>query len=554
MNTQVEDFFIQTSGEPTVFVVSQRFAVLRGHRYFKQFEGTKNYLVSHEKAETFIHHVARWIFKKTPNISALVGQCFFSDSLDVNAVVENLSKLFTAEEHQAAGPEVIDPIIIQEGTVTKHQIGQIVALHKNSILRPTIIIMLKDNNFNRAQDLLGMCPNGLLVKFIDNSGIHSANMILNTGADNVEEFLKIYSRQCFNACSRTDSGVILNKEWAENSVVREFAPILLKSRSLLLRGEKQHAISDVNATISRLKALDLGTDSRSDVARGIHCIANLFRVFCNDQGGKEMAESQAIADELNCEILQAHVHRYSFFMSGSTFESRDPLLSSARDIFQRNNMEDHSVYCENNRLMRYFYCNEMSALSFEELFERAASDVPGLVGMPILLNNTGAALIYEGRYEDAIKYLQKGLRRFPQSDHRIGLISNILIAKRRLGEKVPEQEIREVISAAQCLPPELHFMTAHFVLNSLAVAQQQRELIEEFVEDSGIFHMISSALQPKFPGHSSLSNQLDYLVNKDSKFDSFAQGRRAEHPVSPGRRGRFIKATGMNPTILNAWL
>lgn len=553
MNADVEDFFIQTSGEPTIFVVSQQFAVTRGHQYFKQFEGTKNYVVSYEKAESFILRVASWIFKKTPDIGSLVQQCFFSDSLDINSVVEHLSKLFTAEEHQAAGPEIIDPIIIQEGTVTKHQIGQIVSMHKNSILRPTIIIMLKDNNFTRARELLGLCPNGLVVKFVDNTGIRSSDMILNTGADNVEEFLRIYSRQCFNACSRTDTGVIMNEEWAGDSIVREFAPTLLKSRSLLLHGEKQHALSDINSTLTRIQDVSLHPGKNAEVAGGIRCIANLFKVFCNDSGEKEMRECLTIAKELNSEVLQAHVNRYSFFLKGSTYDSRDPLLTLASEVFSRNNMEDHSIYCENNRLMRYFYCNEMSSLSFEELVLRATANVPGLVGMPILLNNTGASLIYEGRYEDAIPYLEKGLKHFPQQDHRIGLLSNLLIARQRLGIEVEENQVNEIVMAAQCLPPELYFLSAHFLLNGLATARKQKDLLEELMHNASITNTINNSLNPNIPGHTSLSHQLDYLISKDSIFGALS-GERTKLPLSPGRRGHFIESSGMNPTIFHAWL
>ena len=554
METPVEDFFVETSGEPTIFVVSLRFAVSRGHQYFKQFEGTKNYVVSHDKAESCIARAVQWIFKKTPDVGALVQQLFFSDSLDINAIVEHLSKLFTVEEHQAAGPEVIDPIIIQEGTVTKVQIGQIIALHKNSILRPTIIIMLKDNNFNRARELLGMCPNGLTVKFVDNSGISSTEMILNTGAENVEEFLRIYARQCFNACSRTKSGIITNEEWAGDSVIRELGPILLKSRSLLLHGEKQHALADVNSTLLRLQNMELCSGRKRDVAVGIKCIANLFRVFCNDYGPDEMDECRKIASDLSSEILQAHVDRYSYFIRGTTHESRDPLLRSAEEVFRRNNMEDHSVYCENNRLMRYFYCDEMSALSYAELVNRAAENVPGLVGMPILLNNTGAALIYEGCYEDAVRYLKRGLRHFPQQDHRIGLMSNLLIAKQRAGDGIDERDVRNVIDSALCLPPDLHFLSAHFILNGLAAVREQPDLLKEFTENPEVSRSIQSALTPQCPGHSSLSDQLNYLADKNDRFQALAGSAQGRFKTSPGRRGRFIKTTGMNPTILNAWL
>ena len=42
----------------------------------------------------------------------------------------------------------------QEGKILPRYINQVIALHKDSILRPVIIIILKDNDFDRAKQLL----------------------------------------------------------------------------------------------------------------------------------------------------------------------------------------------------------------------------------------------------------------------------------------------------------------------------------------------------------------------------------------------------------------
>ena len=59
--------------------------------------------------------------------------------------------LGTPNEFQAAGPDVIDPIIIQEGKVSYKKIVHFITLHRESIIRPSIIILLKDNDFGRVK-------------------------------------------------------------------------------------------------------------------------------------------------------------------------------------------------------------------------------------------------------------------------------------------------------------------------------------------------------------------------------------------------------------------
>lgn len=78
-----------------------------------------------------------------------------------------LCKIFTVHEHQAAGPHVIDPIILQEGKITQKTINQLINFNKDSILQPTIIILLKDDSFDRAKVLLSDCPNGINIRYIN---------------------------------------------------------------------------------------------------------------------------------------------------------------------------------------------------------------------------------------------------------------------------------------------------------------------------------------------------------------------------------------------------
>ena len=144
-------------------------------------------------AKTVIMKIHSWIDKKIPSIADLI-KISFGEITTVNIVdlVVALTKLFTVQEHQAAGPNVIDPIIVQEGKVLKKYINQLVNLYQNSILMPAIIILLQDNDFDRAKKILSECPNGIYIKFIRNKGKCELYKVVNTGAENIIEFINSF--------------------------------------------------------------------------------------------------------------------------------------------------------------------------------------------------------------------------------------------------------------------------------------------------------------------------------------------------------------------------
>ena len=197
------DFFKETGEVFTVYVVDRQFSIGRGLEYFKSFKGKPNYIDTNEIAHKRISSVMQWIQKKIPPIAQLIDICFGS-LLPVNVVdtVTALNKLFGTEQHQAAGPDVIDPIIIQEGKVLTKYLNEIISLYKDCNFRPAIIIILKDNDFDRAKSLLANCPDGIQIKFIKNSGETQFYKVVNTGADNIEGFISAFSHQCFSTCSK----------------------------------------------------------------------------------------------------------------------------------------------------------------------------------------------------------------------------------------------------------------------------------------------------------------------------------------------------------------
>ena len=69
--------------------------------------------------------------------------------------------------------------------------------------------------------------------------------------------------QCFSTCSRTKHDVLINTDWAGNSVIKKYSPLLLKIRTNLLYDEKAEVSDILNNLISEL-AETFSTDSNEN--------------------------------------------------------------------------------------------------------------------------------------------------------------------------------------------------------------------------------------------------------------------------------------------------
>ena len=108
----VRDFFKENDSAFTIYVVEQRFVTGRGVDYFRSYKGKANYIDTDEVMKKRLTGILGKITKHIPNITELVDKCFgISNSVPLLDIISALSKLFSVNEHQAAGPDVIDPII-----------------------------------------------------------------------------------------------------------------------------------------------------------------------------------------------------------------------------------------------------------------------------------------------------------------------------------------------------------------------------------------------------------------------------------------------------------
>ena len=555
----VEDYFNEYNESFTIYVVEQRFVVGQGKDYFKSFVGKNNFVSDNNSIKKIIFKIMKKIQQHSPNIAELVGICFPEYRIvSILDAISALSKVFSVNEHQAVGPDVIDPIIIKEELITHKYISQLIALHRESILQPTIIILLKDNNFDRAKELLAFCPNGTNVKMIRNSGNCEIYKVINNGAANVTEFIDSFTRHCFSTCSCTTRQVLLSDDWKNTNLVSGYIPTILKIRSNLLYDEKNEAIPDILFLQDNLNQLNNLGMEEEQLHECYLCIMKLFKIYAYDQAGTDLNDALELAKDLNNDILLAHVYRYADFFSVGRNEKSE-LLEKARTIFSNNNIEDQALYCENNKLIHQFYSDKISIRKFKNMQQEAVYNVPGLVGMSIIYNNVGVAQLYTGNVTDAIECFEKGL---DYSKERVvqkfGLKSNRLIA---LDYALTAIDEKTLISFIQSIfdnfgTERFPFITANYLINAVAItAKHYRNLVDYLFENYSINKVIHNALTKSQLGTGTLSLQIAILSTK------YKVEQLNIHPISTismsnisGIRAQFIENHVCNPIIFNAWL
>jgi hypothetical protein len=561
--TEIEKIFCPDTNIFTVFVVEQRFVVGRGHEYFKSFINTPNFFDSDEKAQRLFQNIIGKIEKTVAPVSKLIS--IFSPAsylLSITEIITSLCKLFTANEHQAAGPSVIDPIILQEGKITKKSLTRLIHLHKDSILRPSIIILLKDNDFERARILLSECPDGIYAKLIRNNEKDQTYKIINCGADDVVSFINSYAEQCYSTCSKTKRDILLNQNWSDNSLISKYSPILFQYRSKLLFDQKEEIKNDLSETINDISLYKASSDKDENILRSIECIAKLYRVFCNDYGGRDIIEAEKLARTLNNEILLAQIYRYAEFLPNCSTHRKKELYMKGCEIFKHNSMEDHAIYCKNNMLVEQFYTDHVVPEEFRDMQIEAINNVPGMVGLSHIYNNTGIAYLYRGQASEAVDFFDRGLDYAIYQDRivqKLALESNKMVAQSYSFNTIEENGIRllmrQVFDGMGI--KKLPFLAADYALNILAVAYRQNlRLGYELIRTHPIKELVNESFKHNLMCASERILQMQYLASKYKS--AFPLLGICDIPkitnIASGKRREFILKYGFNPFDFNTWL
>lgn len=445
----IEKIFIQVDNTFTVYVVEQQFVVGRGHEYFQKYLNKPNFITSDEQIKGIFSKAIETISKNVAPVEKLVNMLSKGFSgISIAEAITSLCQLFTVNEHQLAGPEVIDPIILQEGKITKRTIARLVSLNKDSILRPTIILLLKDNKFDRAIELLSECPDGINIKMIWNSGKEENYKVVNCGAENIVSFIDSFAKQCYSTCSNTPNKLLLNSEWNENFIAKKYAPMVLKFRSNLLFDQKEEITTSLSAFTDEIASLHSEDNNDEQILRSFECILKLFRVFCNDLGGRDILDAKKIATDLNHELLLAQVYRYAEFLPNISMSDKLELYDKGYSIFKKYSMEDNALYCKNNMLVEQFYTDSIHPEVFREMQIEAVNSVPGMVGLSHIYNNVGVAYLYCGQAETAIDFFERGLEYARNHDRivqNLALETNKMLAENYSFNVIDENRIRRLM-------------------------------------------------------------------------------------------------------------
>lgn len=562
----IKKLFREHASDFTIYVVEQKFVVGRGLEFFKSYKGEPNYIDTDQSAKKLVYKIYRWINKKIPSIGEMIKIGFNGFSpVGIVEIVIALSKLFSTQEHQAVGPHVIDPIIIQEGKVLRTYINQLVTLHKSSILAPAIIILLQDNDFERAKKVLSECPDGIYIKFIRNSGKTEIDRVINTGATDIDGFINSFSHQCFSTCSNTCHNILLNEEWAADSKVKKYAPRLLKYRADLLCDEKNEINSNLSNCIKELYD-EITAENISEnniiLLNTFLCIAKIFKVFCNDNGGNEIVEALHLAQKLDNKILLALVYKYAYFFQDKTYNEQNTYLDDAYKIFVENEMADNAIYCKNNRLVRQFDMGTISNKAFADMIGEATSDVPGLVGMPHLFNNAGLAFMMTAQPDLALEYFEQGLEYAKSSDRlvqRIGILCNQLSARSYYHEKIEYVEIEKLliqIFDGMVKGQKLPFISARYAMNLLIIALREKtNWAKDILQNYEILELVNQGFHNNSIGSGQLLMQMDYINLKFPEMRiQFPHTDLTNTIPVTGSRKEFIQKSGLNPFYFCTWL
>ncbi len=555
-------FFRETQATFTIYVVEQRFAVGRGMDYFKSFQGKINYIETNSAIRKQINRILIWVQKHVPSLSDLISTILnLGPSYSIVDTITILNKLFSAHFHQAVGPEVVDPIIIKEDRINTKYINQIVALHEKSILRPAIIIILKDNDFVRARKLLSHCPNGINIKFIRNNGECEIHKVVNSGVDNTMDFMNAYAEQCFSTCSNTPRRILLNDDWSKNNLLNKYMNELLRIRSSLILDEKDAVRKDILNISNALRIEQPRNPSDETLLQCLLCTACLMQVYCNDAGNQDIYTALQLAQSSGNPLLLAQVYRYAYFLNDLSENRQIELLSEGGKIFSQYGMEDQALYCKNNRLIYQFEQNQLHIHEFRSLQEEAINNTPGLVGISYILNNTGVAYLLDGNPDEAIVFFNKGLEYAQKQDRtisRFAIQSNLLIAHACCYEPILDVELKRNLSQMLTSPAskQFAFIFARLALNIITIAFcQNPDLGKELMYNFPIKSLVATAFSQNRIGSGMLLLQLRFLKAKFPAQNFFEGLRIPDNLIDVhGIHRDFILQNGYNPFAFCTWL
>ncbi|MDE7168154.1 MAG: hypothetical protein K2O28_04820 [Clostridia bacterium] len=545
--------------DASVNIVSYGFRIKYCKDYLAKYQGTKNYISSGNTIKNLFMRSMYKIRKNQDSIDGLIKDLDSSRDIKISILLRIIAKLIQILPSVAVGPEILDPIIIEINEGTLSTVHKVVANYASSPIRPVIILLLDDkSDSDKIFDILKKLPINLKVAIHDDWGNTEVKTILvNCGAENLNEFLEAYASQCFYTCGNTDREIIINNV-EEGDELNLLNCLFMKSHSSLLIDDKISAKEDIEKINQQLERSQLSQKLLSL----FKCINSLNGVFATDFGGNNILNALNYSKEINDPLITAFVNRFAHFFPNTTYSQKAQILNSAADEFNKRKMIDHKLYCKNNALTYSYYTNSLDIGKFKSMLSEAVVNVPGLTGMSILYNNVGTAELYNRNPFEALANYQIGLDNataLNRPSQRIGLIGNIAIAETLLGKKHSTDYFVNAKNSIIHMPntKSMPFIQINGLMNILAVALYENniEAVRDISTDNNFKEILKKSLLPTNMGTGSLVTQLNVLSQKGNGVLDF------NNLITPqkltrisGLRHDYILENGFNPAIGNAWL
>ena len=545
----------------TIYAVDNDYANNTGKDFFDSYRDTDSYIHTTTKLGNILNKINQYIYQNTESTADYIDQVFWNKRKRIGALLKlaiPIIHIVSAEFHQAGKNTLPEPTIIVEGEISARGMGHFISKVREAAFIPKIIVVLKGNDIEQSKKLFQKCPNNTHIHFIKNNGNTLDYKVINTGASNAEDFLESYIEQCFSTCSQTEKRVIFDKKTEENDIVKKYMYDLLMIRSDLIYDRKDFVRKDISDLSRKINQEHSQNSEDNQIILLLKCIINIYKIYCNDYGGKEIFEAFKIANEIDIELISAFVWRYSGFNPDISEKDRNILLKKAHLVFEKNHILDQAIYCKNNELFSEFYRNRINIGEFRRLIKSAENNVPGLVGMCYIYNNVGVANLYSGNPEQAIINFKRGQKYAKERPFQLfGLKTNELIALDYMGgHDIDETRIiRTVRDIDQTLGMhDTIFLTANYMASILAIAAKSNlNLANLLIKEYNMNNLFKKALNPLMFGYQSLYHHLKMIIERypliqltipDIKVNNMRKNKRTD----------YLKKHLVHPAIYNTWL
>lgn len=546
----------------TVFVLSPELTNGLAREYIEKYKNTASYIDNKYSAKKLIDKIFNIIESYIQPIANVVST-FLNVSTgtpiinNYNSCINYSIPLLTTQDHKAADLDKINPIILAKKNLSIKFLNKLANIFCNSPLKPKIIILENNNSFNISDNYKNF-PTNTLIKYIDNSLNIKESVVINEGADSYNTFFYCIADRCFDTCANTNINLLVNNDVFNESIIKKYTAPLLKIHTNLLYDRKEIIKDELTEIIDNLNEQLLVTNKDIQLVKFYLCIALINRVFCNDYGGNDINEALEISDDLDNIILKAHINRYCDFLPNISSKEKCSKFEEAEKIFIDNKMFDHALYCRNNNYVDAFSTNQIDSSKFRTLVSEAENKVPGMCGLVHMINNEGVALLYEGKYLDAINCFNDGISRINSSERivqKLAMKINKIISEFCLtGQMEKENFIYTMNEIKNKMDKNLYFIKARYYMNLVSVSFQcDTKFGNYLVNEYKIIDLVNMCIRENKIGAFQLQNQIKFLEYYPGFPKDLFIKSNTMTPIY-GKRMEFICTKGLNPFHFKTWL